>query len=134
MIFQHIFYALKGVDILSMMEKLYKIKVTCIANNVAITLFDTKTPKLFCNMQRHRVLRGNTSYFDQISSHTDWADLASVIKMRLQETLPKFKRAHSAFIEQSVPIGSCSHSLVQAVLTEVAGWIIRFIQFVGEYY
>jgi hypothetical protein len=121
MVFKHISYALEGVDMISMlMEKLYKIKVTSIADSVAMLLFDTpKTPKLFCKVHGHRVLKRDASYFDLITAHADWADVASGLRMRLQEALAKFQEARSAFIEQSVPIGSRPHTLLaQAGLTE----------------
>jgi hypothetical protein len=47
MVFEHIYYALEGVDTISTMEKLYKIKVTCIADSVVMTSFDTMTPTCF---------------------------------------------------------------------------------------
>jgi hypothetical protein len=120
------------------MEKLYsKIKVTYIADSVAMTSFDAKTPKFFCKVHGHKVLRGDASYFayfDQIGSHADWADAASGFRMRLQEALGEFQEAHSAFIKQLVPIGSCAHSLAQIALTKSSGWIIGLIQFIDEYY
>jgi hypothetical protein len=93
-----------------------------------------KTPTFFCKVQGHRVLKGDSSYFDQIASHPDWADALSGCRMRLQEALAKLQEAHSAFIEHPVPIGSCSHSLAQAALPELSGWIVGFIQFINEYY
>lgn len=53
MVLEHIHYALEGIDTIATMEKVYKIKVTCIADSVAMTLFDTKTPKFFCKVQGH---------------------------------------------------------------------------------
>jgi hypothetical protein len=81
MVFEHIYYGLKGVDIISMMEKLYKIRVTFIADSVAMTSFDTKTPIFFCKVQGHRVSKGDASYLDLIVSHADWVDVASGFRM-----------------------------------------------------
>jgi hypothetical protein len=133
MVFEHLYYALKGVDTISTMEKLYKIKVTCIADSVAMTSFDTKTPKFFCKVQGHRVLKGDASYLDLIPSHSDWADVAAGFRMRLQEAPAEFQEAHR-FIDQSVLVGSRPHTLAHAALTESCGWIIGFIQFLDEYY
>jgi hypothetical protein len=134
MVFEHVHYALKGIDAISTMEKLYKIKVTCIANSVAMTSFDTKTPKLCCKDQGHRVLKGDASYLDLIASHADWADVASGFRVGLQEALAEFQESHSSFIDQSVVIGSRPHTLAYAALTESSEWIIGFIQFINEYY
>jgi hypothetical protein len=59
MVLEHIHYALEGIDTIATMEKLYNIKVTCIADSVAMTSFNTKTPKFFCKVQGHRVLKGD---------------------------------------------------------------------------
>lgn len=134
MVFEHIHYALEGIDTISTMEKLYKIKVACIADSVAMTSFDTKTPKFFSKVQGHRVLKGDASYFDLISCHADWSDVGTGFKMRLQEALSEFQEAHSSFIDQSVEIGSRPHTLAHAALTESSAWIIGFIQFMDEYY
>ncbi len=77
MVFEHIHYALKGIDTISTMEKLYKIKVTCTADSVAMMLFDAKTPKYFSRLQGHRVLKLDASYFDSIVSHAEWANIAT---------------------------------------------------------
>jgi hypothetical protein len=47
MVFEHIFHAINGIDTIAMVEMLYKIKVTCIADSVAMTSFDAKTSKHF---------------------------------------------------------------------------------------
>jgi hypothetical protein len=69
MVFKHIHYAFKGIDTIATMEMLYKIKVTCIADSVAMTSFDTKMPKFFCKVQGPRVLQGDAFYLDLIISH-----------------------------------------------------------------
>jgi hypothetical protein len=134
MVLEHIHYAMEGIDTIATMEKLYKIKVTCIADSVAMTSFDTKTPKFFCKVQGHRVLKGDASYLDAIPTQSDWADVATGFKMRLQEALAEFQESHGTFIDQAVEIGSKPHTLAHAALTESAAWLIGFIQFVDEYY
>jgi hypothetical protein len=134
MVFEHVFHAIEGIDTIATMERLYKIKVSCIANSVAMTSFDAKTPKYFLRLQGHRVLKLDASYFDTIMSHSDWADVATGFKMRLQEALAKFQESHSCFIDQAVELGSKSHALAHSALTESVAWIIGFIQFIDEYY
>jgi hypothetical protein len=56
MVFEHVYHAIKGINTIVTMEKLYKIKVLCIANSVAVTLFDAKTQKYFSRLQGHWVL------------------------------------------------------------------------------
>jgi hypothetical protein len=104
------------------------------ADSVAMTSFDTKTPKFFCRMQGHRVLRGDASYLDAIPTQNNWADVATGYKMRLQEALMEFQESHGTFIDQSVEIGSRPHTLAHAALTESSAWLVGFIQFIDEYY
>jgi hypothetical protein len=86
MVLEHIHYALEGIDTaIATMEKLYKIKVTCIADSVAITSFNSKTPKFFCKIQGHKVLKGDASNLDTIPTQSNWADVGTGFKMRLQE-------------------------------------------------
>jgi hypothetical protein len=105
MVFEYVFHAIEGIDTMATMEKLYKIKVSCIADSVAMTSFDAKTPKYFSRVQGHRVLKLDASYFDTIVSHSDWADIGTGFKMRLQEALAEFQESHACFIDQAVELG-----------------------------
>jgi hypothetical protein len=134
MVFEHVFHAIEGIDTIAVMEKLYKIKVMCIADSVAMTSFDAKTPKYFSRLQGHRVLKLDASYFDTITSHADWSDVATGYKMRLQEALAEFQESHAGFIDQAVEVGSKAHTVAHAALTESVAWIIGFIQLIDEYY
>jgi hypothetical protein len=135
MVFEHIYHAIKGIDTIANMEKLYKIKVSCIADSVAMASFDArKTPKYFSKLHGHRVLKMDASYFDTIASHSDWSDVVMGYKMKLQEALAEFQESHGKFNNQAVENGSKAHSLAHAALTKSAAWIVGFIQFIDEYY
>jgi hypothetical protein len=134
MVLEHIHYALEGIDTMAMMEKLYKIKVTCIADSIAMTSFDTKTPKFFCKVQGHCVLNGDASYLDTIATQNDWSDVGMGFKMQLQEAVAEFQELHGTFIDQAVEIGSRPHTLAHAALIKLVAWLIGFIQFMDEYY
>jgi hypothetical protein len=73
MVFENLYHTINGINTLGTMEKLYKIKISCISGSVAITSFDNKMPKYFSTIKGHHVLRNNSSYFDSIISHSDWA-------------------------------------------------------------
>jgi hypothetical protein len=131
---QHIFHAINGINTLSIIEKLYKIKVLTIADSLAMTSFDAKTPKYFSKLKGHHVLKRDASYFDAITTHLDWSDGATGYKKKLQEALPEFAISHGQFIDHTVPIGSEAHTVAQSALAETVAWITGFIQFVDEYY
>jgi hypothetical protein len=134
MVFEHIFHAINGIDTLGIMEKLYKIKVLTIADSLAMTSFDAKTPKYFSKQKGHYVLKMDASYFDAITTHADWSDGATGYKKRLQEALPEFAISHGQFIDHAVSIGSKAHTVAQSALTESVAWITGFVQFIDEYY
>jgi hypothetical protein len=99
-----------------------------------MTSFDAKIPKYFSRLQGHHVLKLDVSYFNTIISHSDWADVATRLKMRLQEALAELQESHDGFINQAVKIGSKVHTIAHAALTESVAWIRGFIQFIDEYY
>jgi uncharacterized protein YlxP (DUF503 family) len=53
MVFEHAYHTIEGIDTIATMENLYKIKVLCITNSVAMTSFDAKMPKYFSRIQGH---------------------------------------------------------------------------------
>jgi hypothetical protein len=55
-VFEHIHHAIEGIDTITTMKKLYKIKVSCIADGLAMTYFDFKTPKFLSTTTGHRVI------------------------------------------------------------------------------
>jgi hypothetical protein len=57
MVFEHIYHAIKGIEMIGTVEKLYKIMVLCIADSMVMTSFDVKAPKYFSKLHRHRVLK-----------------------------------------------------------------------------
>jgi hypothetical protein len=83
MVFEHIFHSCNGIDSLGILEKLYKIKVLTIADSLAMTSFDAKTPKYFSKLKGHHVLKLDASYFDTISSRADWSNGAAGYKKKL---------------------------------------------------
>jgi hypothetical protein len=91
-------------------------------------------PKHFSTIKGHPVLRNNSSYFDLIISHSDWADIATGFKMCLQTSLAEFSNSHGKLIDQAVTISSKAHSLTHSALTESVAWITGFIQFIDDYY
>jgi hypothetical protein len=127
MVFEHVYYSVNGINTIGMLEKLYKIKVLCIADGVAMTSFDAKTPKFFSKIKGHHVLKLDASYFDAIVSHADWSDPTAGFRMKLQETLTEFETSHGSCIDNAVEIGSKIHTVAHAALTETMAWITGFI-------
>jgi hypothetical protein len=118
MVLEHIFHAINGIDTLGIMNKLYKIKVLTIADSLAMTSFDAKTPKYFAKLKGYHVLKMDALYFDAITTHSDWSDGATGYKKKLQEALLEFAISHGQFIDHAMPIGSKAHTVAQSALTE----------------
>ncbi len=120
MIVEHVYQAVNRIDTIAMLEKLYKIKVQRIADGVAMTSFDAKTPKFFSKIKGHHVLKLDASYFDAIA---EWADPTTGFRMNLQETLTEFEASHGSCINNAVEIGSKVHTVAHAALTETRVWL-----------
>jgi hypothetical protein len=134
MVFEYVYHSVNGIDTIGTLEKLYKIKVLCIVDVVAMTSFDAKTPKFFSKVKGHHVLKLDASYFDAIVSHADWSDPTTGFRMKLQETLTECETSFGSCINNAVEIGSKIHTVAHAALTETMAWITGFIQFIDEYY
>jgi hypothetical protein len=77
MVFEHVFYNTDNMDTLAHLQQCYKIKVTIIADGVAMTLFDSKIPKFFSCSHGHKVVKMDGSFLDSIGSYQEWDDLGT---------------------------------------------------------
>jgi hypothetical protein len=97
-VFEHIHHAIEGIDTITTMDRLYKIKVSCIADGLSMTSFDSKTPKLFSTTHGHRVLLMDASYyFDNITSHAEWSNSATGFQDEATRSSGRVSRGSSKF-------------------------------------
>jgi hypothetical protein len=135
MVFERIFYNMDNTDTLARLQQCYKIKVTTIADGVAITSFDSKIPKFFSRSHGHKVVKADGSFLDSIASYQEWDDPGTGYRLRLLEELSNFEDIHGTYLEEyfSYETGQ-GYSISRLALTESMGWIEGFITFIDTYY
>jgi hypothetical protein len=135
MVFEQAFYNMDNSDTLQRLQKCYKIKVTTIADGVAITSFDSKMPKFFSQSHGHKVVKSDGSFFDAIGSYQDWDDPAMGYRIRLQAELANFEDIHGTYLEEYFAYETGQgYSNARLALTKSMGWIKGLITFVDTYY
>jgi hypothetical protein len=136
MVFERVFYNMDNSDTLQRLQQCYKIKVTTIADGVAITSFDSKIPKFFSKSHGHKVVKTDGSFFDAIGSYQEWDDPGTGYRLRLQEELSNFEDIHGTYLEEYFDSSDSNqgYSVSRLALTESMGWIDGFITFIDTYY
>jgi hypothetical protein len=71
MVFERMFYSMDNTDTLARLQQCYKIKVTTIADGVAITSFDSKIPKFFSRSHGHKVVKTDGSFLNAVASYQE---------------------------------------------------------------
>jgi hypothetical protein len=124
-----------NTDTLARLQQCYKIKVTTIADGVAITSFDSKIPKFFSRSHGHKVVKADGSFLDSIASYQEWDDPGTGYRLRLQEELSNFEDIHGTYLEEYFAYETGQgYSISRLALTESMGWIDGFITFIDTYY
>ena len=137
MVFERIFYNMDNTDsTLARLQQCYKIKVTTIADGVAIASFDSKIPKFFSGSHGHKVVKTDGSFLDAIASYQEWDDPGTGYRLRLQEELANFDDIHGTYLlEEYFAYGAGQgYAISRLALTESMGWIEGFITFIDTYY
>jgi hypothetical protein len=135
MVFERVFYNMDNTDTLARLQQCYKIKVTTIADGVAITSFDSKIPKFFSRSHGHKVVKTDGSFLDAIASYQEWDDPGTGYRLRLQEELANFEDIHGTYLEEYFAYeAGQGYAISRLALTESMGWIEGFITFIDTYY
>jgi hypothetical protein len=135
MVFERVFYNMDNIDTLARLQQCYKIKVTTIADGVAITSFDSKIPKFFSQSHGHRVVRTDGSFLDSIGTYQEWDDPGTGYRLRLQEELANFDDIHGTYLDEYFACETGQgYSICRLALTESMGWIEGLITFIDTYY
>ena len=91
---EHIHHAITGVDSLKQLQNLYKLKLSTIAESLAVTSYEVASPRFLSNTGVHTMIDNETSYFSHIKSYKTWNDPSSGFKFRWKKEMERFRRAH----------------------------------------
>eukprot|EP00978_Attheya_sp_CCMP212_P024127 scaffold75400_cov53-Attheya_sp.AAC.4 len=71
MVLEHIHYNIHGVNSLTQLEKLYKLKIETIGQGIPLQSFESSVPKIF-NGTGYKLVLNDLSFFDKIPSFAEW--------------------------------------------------------------
>jgi hypothetical protein len=135
MVFEHVFYNMDNTDTLARLQQCYKIKVTTIADGVAITSFNSKIPKFFIRSHGHKVVKADGSFLDSIALYQECDDPSTGYRLRLQEELSNFEDINGTYLEEYFAYETGQGYLICCLaLTESMCWIKGLITFIDTYY
>jgi hypothetical protein len=134
MVMENIQAAIAGQDSISMLEKLFKLKIQTLADGLAMKSFETKVPRYFSQTSAHKVVKHDASHFETIGTFDEWDAPISGFRARLKEELTTFRSAHQENIDESLSRGSVGYAVATMALTESVSWLEGFIVFLDDYH
>jgi hypothetical protein len=127
-----------NTNALAHLQKLYKIKVTTIANGITITSFDSKIPKFFSRSHRHKVVTSDGLFLDLIGSYSSSGTIQAraigfVCRKNWQTLMTSIVLSYLEEYFSSYETGQ-GFSICHLALAESMDWIEGFITFINNYY
>ena len=133
-VMEHIHQQINGVDSLSSLGKLYKLKIKTMSEGVAMTSFETNSPRFLTLSGAHTVVDTEASYFSHIQSFAKWNDPLEGFKKRWKRELSVFRTAHAETLQTHLSPTSEVYFVALASLTESVAWVLGFINYIDETY
>jgi hypothetical protein len=133
-VMEHIHYAVTAKDTLKRLEGIYKLKLSTIAQGLAVSSFENKVPKLFSKASTYKVIKDDSSYFDAIPSFADWDEKDNGWRDKLEAELVSLQSSMEDGISLQFGAGTPTYHLVSLSVTRSVGWIRGLKDFMDEYY
>ena len=133
-VMEHINQQITGMDSLSSLGKLYKLKLRTISEGVAITSFENNNPRFLTSSGAHAVVDSESSYFTHIPTYLKWNDPLEGFKKRWKSELNIFRTSHLEFLQSHLASTSPMYQLAITSLTESVSWVLGFINYIDETY
>ena len=127
---EHIHHAISGVDSLKQLQNVYKLKLSTIAEALAVTSFEVSSPRFLSATGSHTVIDNETSYFTHIKSYKSWNDPSSGFKYRWKKEMERFRRGHLHTIKEKLSIRNPLYNLATSSLSESIAWTTGLINYV----
>ena len=127
---EHIHHAITGVDSLKQLQNVYKLKLSTIAESLAVTSFEVSLPRFLSSSGAHTVIDNEMSHFTHIKSYKVWNDPSSGFKFRWKKEIERFRRAHLKTIKEKISIRSPLYNLATSSLSESIAWTTGLINYI----
>ena len=105
-VMEHIHQQITGVDSLSSLGKLYKLRHKTLSEVISMTSFEVISPRFLSSTGCHSVINTEASYFTHISSFELWNNPLEGYKKRWKEELINFRSSHTETLITHLEPGS----------------------------
>ena len=133
-VMEHVHHQITGIDSLSSLGKLYKLKLSTISESLAMTSFETTDPRFLTASGAHCVVNSESSYFSHITSFAQWNEPLEGYKKRWKQELNNFRTSHTETLQNHLNASSPIYSLALTSVTESVSWILGLINYIDETY
>ena len=133
-VMEHVHHQITGIDSLSSLGKLYKLKLSTISESLSMTSFETTEPRFLTASGSHCVINSESSYFSHITSFNQWNEPLEGFKKRWKQELINFRTSHTETIQNHLSPSSPIYSLALTSLTESVSWVLGLINYIDETY
>jgi hypothetical protein len=131
-VMEHTHYAVTTEDTLKRLEGIYKLKLSTIAQGLAVSSFENKVPEFFSKASTYKVIKDDSSYFDAIPSFADCDEKDNGWRNKLEEEFVSLQSSMDNGI--SLQFGAGTPAYHVASVTRSVGWIRGLKDFMDEYY
>ena len=116
-VMEHVHHQITGIDSLSSLGKLYKLKLSTISESLAMTSFETIDPRFLTASGSHSVINSESSYLSHITSFSQWNEPLEGFKKRWKQELNNFRTSHTETLQNHLIPSSPMYSLALTSLT-----------------
>lgn len=131
---EHMEQSISGVDSLSRMQTLYKLKIRNNTEALCVNSFERQIPKFLSTTSTHQVWDNKTSLLSKIKSYAEWSNPSSGFKSMWSKQIEQFSRNHKATVKDSLPV---HHPLLPLALTSISDTVsfcYNMIRYIDDTY
>ena len=133
-VMENLYQHRRGNDLLKKMESIFKIKVPTVGQASSISSFERTIPKYFVTgvNDDFTPIEDDESYFNNIQTWQDWDTQHKGNRDKIIKQLEAFRKSHTRFIQQTVPIDSKIYTIAILALTESIAWVEGLMKFIDD--
>ena len=118
-VMEYIHQQITGIDYLSNIGKLYKLKLSTTSEAISMTSFETSEPLFLTSSgAHHSVVNSDLSYFFHISSFSQLNELLKRFNKRWKQELTIFRSSHDEIFQTHLGPVSPIYGLALSSITE----------------
>jgi hypothetical protein len=116
------------------LQQLKKIDMRDMSQEVTVSSFDHRLPKLLTDAPGYQAVKEDESYFEKIKTYKDWETPHTGFRDHLKAELNSFELSHKLLVENNKRLSSPLQAVASLSRTHSLSWISEFIIFIDDTY